>query len=391
MLNIIGGTYIERCREPSRREIFGSGFRAAIALADKAIDIKFSSCVGEKDIETVTSICNTYEIVNNFKLLDKTIIFYYDHPLVKPKILDKSNDIIDLVVEHSSDDNILYYGMIEATSTVNGNYVVYDPQNWVSFKNTKSTANHLAIILNKQEAQNLYGNENEKDLSLIGERILALENAEVVVIKDGTCGAFVIEKGGAQRVPVFETEKVWPIGSGDVFSAVFAWKWIECGLPASQAAYYASSYTAFYCETCDLPLPEDVPNYKPIPEHSNGRKIYLAGPFFTMGERWLINEFRNTLRHFGNIVFSPYHDVGVRLDQDVVDKDITAIFNSDLLLAIANGLDAGTLFEIGYARAKGKRVVVFAENVSEEDLLMLKGTECEITNDFSTAVYIASW
>jgi len=60
-------------------------------------------------------------------------------------------------------------------------------------------------------------------------------------------------------------------------------------------------------------------------------------------------------------------------------------------LAVVNGLDAGTLFEIGYAKSLGKKVVAFAQNVNSSDLTMLIGTDCEITSDFSTAVYKASW
>jgi nucleoside 2-deoxyribosyltransferase len=49
------------------------------------------------------------------------------------------------------------------------------------------------------------------------------------------------------------------------------------------------------------------------------------------------------------------------------------------------------VFEIGYARALGKPVVVFAQNVSEESLKMLEGTECDICDDFVTAIYRTAW
>jgi nucleoside 2-deoxyribosyltransferase len=90
-------------------------------------------------------------------------------------------------------------------------------------------------------------------------------------------------------------------------------------------------------------------------------------------------------------VFSPYHDIGIGDPHQVVPKDIVEIKKTDLLFAIMNGLDPGTLFEIGYAKALGKRVVVLAENIGINDLTMLIGTDCEITADFATAIYKASW
>ena len=110
-----------------------------------------------------------------------------------------------------------------------------------------------------------------------------------------------------------------------------------------------------------------------------------------MAERWLINELRDKLLEFGNRVFSPFHEVGNGLPHEVVAPDIAGIREADVVLAVATGLDAGTIFEVGFARALGKRVVVFAENTTEHDLTMLIGTDCEITDDFATAIYSTSW
>jgi nucleoside 2-deoxyribosyltransferase len=61
------------------------------------------------------------------------------------------------------------------------------------------------------------------------------------------------------------------------------------------------------------------------------------------------------------------------------------------MFAVLDGLDPGTIFEIGYARALGKKVIVLIEDPGQHDLTMLIGTDCEITGDFTTAVYKASW
>ena len=85
--------------------------------------------------------------------------------------------------------------------------------------------------------------------------------------------------------------------------------------------------------------------------------VYLAGPFFNMPELWLVDEARLALRGMGLKVFSPYHDVGIGIGEDVAPKDIEALERSRAVLAIVDGVDTGTIFEVGYARALAKPVV----------------------------------
>ena len=76
---------------------------------------------------------------------------------------------------------------------------------------------------------------------------------------------------------------------------------------------------------------------------------------------------------------------------EVVPEDIDALENSDAVFAITDGFDAGTLFEVGYARARGIPVVTFVQNEPEEPLKMLEGTACEIVDEFVSAIYRGSW
>jgi nucleoside 2-deoxyribosyltransferase len=119
--------------------------------------------------------------------------------------------------------------------------------------------------------------------------------------------------------------------------------------------------------------------------------VYLAGPFFTLGQLWVVEQARNCLRDMGMNVFSPYHDVGPGPAEMVVDRDIEGIHRSDVILAISDGLDSGTIFEVGYARARGVPVVVYAENESAEDLKMMEGTDCFLRDDFVSAIYQTVW
>jgi hypothetical protein len=394
-LNVIGGCYLESCVDPSYSELYGSGLRAAIALSGKSIAINFHTCVGEDFHELLAYKSKLFGFKLSVLSIDATIGFEYYHPLSSPEInnLPETNHSLKPLKLQ----NVLHYGMIEADVKIECDYLVYDPQNHVSFKKTGSTANHLALILNRNEA--LILTENKLDaLDSIGRTLLLQEKAEIVIIKNGSNGALVFHDDEITVVPVFETSKVWPIGSGDMFSATFAYEWMFNGKKAKDAAMIASSSVAQYCDTKELPLTQSLHEYKPINRPGTAKHIYLAGPFFTLAERFLINETRYLLQQFSNEVFSPFHDAGILHDvsskkevNKIVATDLSKIDKSDVVFAVLSGMDPGTIFEIGYAVAKGKKVVVFCENAKEGDLVMLLGSGCEITDDFSTAIYKASW
>lgn len=397
MLNIIGGSYFENCLEPLYRELYGSGTRAAAALSGKGFYISFYSCISEDSLWLAEYTSKTFGYSFNYLIIPRTIEFDYYHPLSFPHRINHNVDFPKQEIIIDKEGDFLYYGMLEAIAKVNGNYVVYDPQNQKRFKDTGSTAKHLAIILNKKEAL-LFSTTKSEDLNVIGRELLDSENADVIVIKNGANGALVFDKKGIYKVPVFQTSRVWPIGSGDVFSAVFSWKWILEKKTPYDSALYASMMTANFCQSKHLPVIESSESLLPLDVKKTIKNIYLAGPFFTMSERWLINELRNSLIDFGNNVFSPFHDVGIvdsgNINSDsvaIAEKDLDGLINCDVVLAVISGTDAGTLFEIGYAKANNKKVVILSQNVNSNDLTMLIGTGCEITDDFTTAVYKASW
>lgn len=392
MLTIVGGTYVELCQEPYSKELYGSGLRAAVALSGSLKNIHFRSCVGTDYAQAVEFYASAYGFTASYELIPETVSFRYPHPLAPPYI--SPGIVLDqpkLSLPNINAEAVLMYGQVEAQVNVTGKYVVYDPQNHIPWKEAHSSAEYLALVLNRKEALLLSGLPDETDLVEVGQALLTSEQATVIIIKNGSQGALVVEHSGSERIPVYKTASVWPIGSGDIFSAVFAWQWAVNHMPAAEAAKLASRYTAHYCQTKQRPLPIVLPEQEALPFKSPGQLVYLAGPFFTMSERWLINELRDKLIEFENRVFSPLHDVGPGSPHAVVKPDLDGIQQADVVLAVATGLDAGTLFEIGYARALGKRVVVLAENTTEHDLTMLIGSDCEITDDFSTAIYRASW
>lgn len=288
--------------------------------------------------------------------------------------------------------------MLEGSAKVTGDYVTYDPQNPENpefFDLSGSTAKHLSYVLNSSEIRKLTGEEGITSGAMM---LLDRPNVDVVVVKQGAFGAKIVTKNSESHVPAYETPYVWSIGSGDVFAAVYSYYWGEERLEANVAAKYASRAAAIHCSSKVLPIRRTEIEAEPFifPIFAPTKKpdevtIYLAGPFFTMGQLWLVEEARIALLAAGYKVFSPYHDVGIGDAASVVPQDIAGIEEADIMLALCDGLDPGTLFEIGYAVKKDMPIVAFGEQTPEEAMKMLVGTGCEVLNDFTSAIYRTQW
>lgn len=395
-LTIVGGTYIESCQEPTHFDLFGSGLRAAAALCGHVKELSFFSCIGNDYGKDAESVCKTFGLSYSFTRIKQTIEFSYYHPLSTPSFDQYEQATMPPV----ADSNVLYYGMLEARTAVQANWLVYDPQNQIAFQETGSSAERLAIVLNANEARLLSGMKRKRQPSLeqMGREILRSSGATAVVVKNGVFGAILVNPSGTHHIPVYETAEIWPIGSGDIFSAVFALNWAIKKKSALESAHLASRFTAHYCQNPTLPLPVKAITFKKVHRKKLTRKVYLAGPFFTVEERWIINELFEVLQKLGNKVFSPLHHIGISPSSSsdlelrtTAQKDLVEIKKSDIVFAVLNRPDPGTLFEIGFARANDVKVVVFSQSLNAEDRLMLVGSGCEIIADLSTATYRASW
>ena len=217
-----------------------------------------------------------------------TIAFEYLHPLSKPAIepdayvANCARKPIDICVEAES---IIRFGIVEGTAKVQGRMVVYDPQtpsNPRLFAENGSSAERLAVVANKGEARRLTG---EADAEAACRKLVA-DGAEVAVVKCGAAGCVVGTSAACQWIPAFQTESVWPIGSGDVFTALFAHGWIESKLAPAEAARLASHGTAHFVETRTFPKSSDLAVTRAplkVCEKTKHKQVYLAGPFFNLG------------------------------------------------------------------------------------------------------------
>ena len=393
-VSIIGGTYRETCYWPTWNVVFGSGWRAVRVfrtLCPDAIISYYSA--GDEEIQKMVKIyAGSEPLEPHITPSSSSVSFYYDYPLSQPVIQGVKGDIFSIVANGTY---VIGFGMMEATAQIEGEWVVYDPQSPshpLSYRGQGGKAEHLALIMNEAESRLLTG---ESDLKRIRESLFRKEQCESLVIKRGAKGAVVYQSKDDEgmTIPAFRTPHVWPIGSGDVFTTVFAYFWFN-GMPSEESALKASQAAATYCDTTAY---EDISRilnedgaYAPIAPQKQGM-VYLAGPFFTLSEKLFVAECRTLLAAMGVKVFSPYHDIGEGKAEDVVPKDIDALKCCDCVFAIVDGLDSGTLFEIGYAVAHGKRVVAYVENETEGALKMLAGTGCDIEKDFTTAIYKTCW
>lgn len=394
---ILGGTYKEVCLEPEWNFIAGSGFRAAMAIRkidnDVALTFKTAcSCVEKQNLELWKKQCENVDlqIIN----ISNTITFKYDHPLKEPFIYPRidhfmfNKPTIEIVHE-----KVIMFGMIEANVSANSKDMVYDPQsptNPVRFSNTKSTAKRLVIVVNSREAEIMSG---KKNLIEIKRFFFEEEHCYALIIKRGPKGAIVYTDKSDKGViiPVYKTQMVWPIGSGDIFTTYFAYYWFKNDDIIS-SAQIASKAASVYCNSMGTKYLNKSFEYEPLLlKKEIPKKVYLAGPFFTFAQRWLINETFMSLKNIGLEVFSPFHDVGLGDASMVVNKDIEGLNESDVIFAIVDGLDSGTLFEIGYAVAQKKKVIAFVQNETKGALKMLEGTFCNIETDFATAIYKTYW
>jgi nucleoside 2-deoxyribosyltransferase len=404
-ITVIGGSYAEECSFPRSIVYRGSGMRAASVLAGLGNRVILDTVNGPRLRTEFADICARKKITAQVTTADSDVWFRYRHPLSKPDIypstLPKTSDRAEV-----NADCVLVFGMIEGRPKVTARRVIYDPQDGCRakpFAENGSSSSELVILASLSEGRALTGKHSAEE---IANELLASSSCVAVVIKCGPQGALVATASVRKWVGAFSSAKMWKIGSGDIFSAAFAHKWFAESATVLEAAWFASRMVAEYVSTrlevfkaermklirsdaSDAMEAAARTTDQPMPRPN--ARIYLAGPFFTTAQQWLVDEARFALRELGFEVFSPIHEIGEGPPNEVVPADIFALEHSDLVFALVDGLDAGTIFEIGYARARDIPVVCLAESVDSKSLTMLLGSGCEIFSDFATSIYAACW
>jgi nucleoside 2-deoxyribosyltransferase len=387
---VAGGVYREECIAPAWSRIFGSGGRAAVALSSLSAEVSLHAYAASQWVDDVRASFNSFGINSHLCPISSEIGFSYFHPMSSAKLMGTlTAPEAPLEVRGSA---VLRFGFVEGSAIVHAHRAVFDPQSAdeaLRFRENGSRANQLAIVLNEAELQDSTAMIGLSAVHLLRER----NGADLVVVKMGARGAQVYAGDDVFMVPAYISDEVFKIGSGDIFSAVFAHYWAERAESPLDAAFAASQAVARYVTTRDAQCVSSQINIGP-PAKSDGPvgPVYLAAPFFNLAQRWMVEEARAALMTLDASVFSPLHDVGIGgTSAEIAGADLAGLRDCRSVLAIIDGEDAGTLFEVGYARDRGIPVVALAESPRPETLTMLEGSGCRITRDFTTAVYHAVW
>jgi nucleoside 2-deoxyribosyltransferase len=287
-------------------------------------------------------------------------------------------------------DNVLAFGMVETTWTVEAKTLVIDPQHSsVDALIGASNAERISLILNEHEARNATG---QSDVCRAATDLVE-RGVDSVVIKRGALGGLVARAGALDTFGAIPTATVQPLGSGDAFSAGYFHAWAAGEADPLAAAQFGAQIAAAHSLAgipqisaellTGLAEPLTYPR-QTLPQ------IYLAGPFFSVAQRQFIRIVHDGLLHLGIGVFSPLLEIGCGGDE-VAEKDLAGLAGCHSVLAILDGEDAGTLFEVGWATHAGIPVTGLAENPNDPAWTMARGTGAFVTADLATALYQSAW
>lgn len=371
---VAGGCYIETCESPRFRGLYGSGGRAAAALSSVTSVQLLTYYPPERRAELghLEQLGVEVRSANSGSALS----FAYFHPLSDPVMAPPLSEIAKGSSLTGQAECVLRFGLLEGDSVVAGVRVVYDPQTtkgFAPFANNGSSADELALVLNADEVRSQAG---ESDVEAAAREVSRREEAAVLVVKAGPRGALILEAGEIKGwAPAYRSERVFKIGTGDIFSAAFAYWWGERRLDPLEAADRASRSVALYAAQARPWLVPEAGLQDLAAAPTPGRRpVQVYGAAETLGERWLIHEAHWRLAELGVEASAPELELGVA--RPVPDP---------VRLVIADGMDEARLAQLTKGGSSG--VVVLAASREAQAL----GVAGRVTSDFATAIYWAAW
>lgn len=93
-------------------------------------------------------------------------------------------------------------------------------------------------------------------------------------------------------------------------------------------------------------------------------KAYIAGSIFTEGDRMFLEKLAEFCEGLGVSTFLPHRDVGFSSDRGKIFLgDKGGLDVSDVVVVVINlHNDIGAAWEVGYAYAKGKKIIGFVDD-----------------------------
>ncbi|MDD5372342.1 MAG: nucleoside 2-deoxyribosyltransferase [Sulfurimonas sp.] len=404
-MTVYGGYYREQCLLPSWDNYYGSAGRAVAVLSNLEKNIIFETYVANDLLDHIQYFKKYYDINLKTHQSDFLIDFSYFHSLSKPIItsnIDYSINKNEAII--IQDKYVICYGTLESKAPViRAEKCVFDFQSskLEDVYNNGNMINEVCLIMNFEEASSITNSENIIEIKKY--LFTQIKSLKILVLKDGPFGGYVFyENSQNLQIPIFKTDKLFKIGTGDIFTAIFGYLWINqeknklsiqdiTEQSAFSTAYFGENFFDYKINILDK-YKENLFRKVYLEKINISKKVYLAGPFFNSAQRWQLEDIKQLLENFKFNVFSPLHNVGTsKNSRYIATKDLEALDNSDIVFAILNDFDTGTIFEIGYAMAKEKQIIVFVENYNKNDLTMIEGSGCLIYTDLTTAIYNLVW
>ena len=166
-VSVVGGIYHERCLQPQWDQVFGSAGRAACAISGIAsgrVQLRGYAHRSLRDRIAFEADLNDVELA--IEDMSQAITFDYVHTLSVPIISPSTPLLKQLPAIHADNRVVIRYGMIESDAVVCADVAIYDPQSAFGakpFRHNGSSADRLAIVLNRLEMQSITGTNNPRE------------------------------------------------------------------------------------------------------------------------------------------------------------------------------------------------------------------------------------
>ena len=117
-------------------------------------------------------------------------------------------------------------------------------------------------------------------------------------------------------------------------------------------------------------------------------RIYIAAPFFNVHQVSVVEKIKKILESFSIEYFSPKDELGILEGRESTNDQRQAIFEgnckgiefSGLVIAVIDDFDKGVLWEMGYAYAKGKKILVYSDVSGRGMNIMLSQSSVGMVN-----------
>jgi len=99
------------------------------------------------------------------------------------------------------------------------------------------------------------------------------------------------------------------------------------------------------------------------------KTIYIAGPLYTEGDRFLLEKIDNICKQAGFNTYLPHRDGGLFIRCEESSRkffinDLEKLDEISIIIVVLNGsdVDSGTSWEIGYSFSKNKIIIGYIED-----------------------------